>query len=81
MAFSFDQRAKTVNQVEMDRRTARKTAIELLNAGVSDEDVIARVPGVTIEIIAEIFEDGAVLRSPGNADLNKSYRATDQDLH
>ncbi len=81
MAFSFDQRAKPVNQVEMARREARKAAIVLLNAGVSNEGVIAQVPGITLEIIAEIFEDGAVLRSPSKADLNKPYRATDADLH
>jgi len=81
MAFSFYQRAKTVNQGEQDRREARKAAIELLNAGASNEDVIAQVPGVTLEIIAEIFADGCILRSPGKSDLAKPYRATDADLH
>lgn len=82
MAFSFDQRAKTVNQVELDRRAARKAAIELLNAGVSNEDVVAQVPGITFEVIAEIFADGCIIRgNMSDVDFSRPYRATDQDLH
>jgi hypothetical protein len=77
----FDLRAKSPNEAEMARREARKAAIELLNAGVSNEDVIAQIPGMTLEIIAEIFADGCVLRRPSKNDFAMPFRCSDADLH
>jgi hypothetical protein len=82
MAFSFDRRIVTASQqAAIDRREARKAAIDLLNAGISDEQVIAQVPGITVEIIGEIFADGCVLRRPTAEQLAKPFRCSDADLH
>ncbi len=85
MAFSFDQRAKTVNQEEMARREARvaqmameSKCIALIVKGVAIEEAVAECPGVTVEMVNQWIEER---RIPRKSDLSRPYRATDADLH
>ena len=89
MAFSFDKRAQTVNQAEVERIEANRARMaeesrviseicSLLRKGASVEEASSQVEGATVEQINAWMAEGRIT-DPKYFKL--PYRATDQDLH